>query len=69
MKKSINRKVTRKGGIKFIPNRDFLNKAVADYLAHGGKITHIEIDEKTYQDFVATPESPNLVDDFLAGRY
>jgi hypothetical protein len=69
MKKKTGRKTMKNRGVKFKPSHDFLDQAIADYLAKGGKITRVEIDEKDYQDFVATPESPNVVDDFLAGRY
>jgi hypothetical protein len=69
MKKKPVRKALKNRGVRFKPSRDFLDKAMAEYLAEGGKITRIEIEEKDYQDFVATPESPSTVDDFLSGRY
>ncbi len=56
-------------GVKFKPNHEYVDQAVAHYLADGGKITKLEFNEKAYQDFMQTPESPNVVDDFLNGNY
>lgn len=69
MKKRMNRRKLRTSAIKFKPNRDYLNKAVEDYLASGGKITKLEFDETAYQKFMQTPEAPSAVDDFLNGHY
>ncbi|MFH2129181.1 MAG: hypothetical protein ABIK68_02305 [bacterium] len=67
MNRQINRKSLRKKSVKFKPNRDYLNKAVADYLANGGTIKKLEFNEKSYEEFMMTPESPTAVDDFLNG--
>lgn len=57
----------RKKDIKFKPTSDFLKKAVSDYLKKGGVITKIELDEKSYWDFIITNENPAAVDEFLSG--
>ena len=67
MKRRMNRRSLRTKSVKFKPNRDYVNQAVEDYLAAGGKITKLEFDEKSYNDFMQTPEAPNAVDDFLNG--
>jgi hypothetical protein len=69
MKKSVDRRALRTKAVKFKPNRDYLNKAIEEYLANGGKVTKLEFDEKSYQSFMQTPESPSAVDDFLNGTY
>jgi hypothetical protein len=68
MRRRAGRKPKRNKSVSFKPNRDYLEKAMAEYLAKGGKITKLELDEESYKNFVATPESPYAVDDFLAGR-
>lgn len=69
MKRRMNRRALRTKAVKFKPNRDYVNQAVEDYLANGGKITKLEFNEKAYQEFMQTPEAPNAVDDFLNGNY
>lgn len=58
---------SRKKDIKFKPTSDFLKKAVDEYLKNGGRITIIELDEKSYRDFIITNENPSAVDEFLSG--
>jgi len=68
MKKKFNiKRKSRKGVVAFKPNRAFLNEAMGAYLENGGKITKIEMDEKAFQSFMAHPENPTAVDDFLRG--
>lgn len=67
MKRKVGRRARRTQAVKFKPNRDYLNKAVEEYLAGGGKITKLEFDEKAYENFMQTPETPSAVDDFLNG--
>lgn len=69
MKKRINRRALRTKAVKFKPNRDYVNKAVEEYLANGGTITKLEFDDESYRNFMQTPESPHIVDDFLNGNY
>lgn len=57
----------RKKDIKFRPTSDLLRKAVSDYLKKGGVITKIELDEKSYRDFIVVNENPAAVDEFLSG--
>jgi len=68
MKKRVGIKSLRKKSVSFKPNRDFLQKAISEYLEKGGKITKLEFDEKAYKNFISRPEAPTAVDDFLAGR-
>jgi len=67
MKKRINRRSMRKS-VKFKPSHDFLSKAVNQYLESGGTITKLEFDEKSFQNFIASSESPMAVDEFLNGN-
>ena len=67
MKKRINRRSMRKS-VKFKPSRDFLSKAVSEYLAEGGTITKLEFNEKSFKNFIASSESPIAVDEFLKGN-
>jgi len=67
MKKRMTRR--SKKGVKFKPNHEYVDQAVATYLAEGGTITKLQFDEKAFQDFMQTPEAPNVVDDFLNGNY
>ena len=34
----------RKKNVKFKPDRAFLNKAIAEYIKEGGRITRVEVD-------------------------
>lgn len=63
------RTMRRKKNIKFKPTSDFLRKAVSDYLKKGGVITKIELDEKSYRDFIITNENTSVVDEFLGGAW
>lgn len=67
MKKFINKRRFKKGLVKFKPSSEFLQQAVNEYLANGGKITKLVFDEKSFKDFIATNESPTAVDEFLNG--
>lgn len=69
MKRRMGRRALRTKAVKFKPNRDYVNKAIENYLADGGTITKLEFNEKAYQDFMQTPEAPSVVDDFLNGEY
>ncbi len=55
----------KKGEAKFKPNRDFISNAVNTFLINGGKITRVEVDEKSFNNFMAGTESPSSVDEFL----
>lgn len=59
----------RKKSVRFNPSRAYIDEAISVYLSNGGQITRIEFDEKSYQDFVSSPEMPALVDDFLNGLW
>ena len=56
-----------KKSVKFKPTHDFLEKAVEDYLKNSGRITKIEINEKSFEDYISIPEAPGAVDEFLNG--
>ena len=58
----------RKRSVKFKPTRDFIREAVFYYLSHGGKITKLEFDEKSFKNFIAGSDSPIAVDEFLKGN-
>jgi hypothetical protein len=58
---------SRKGDSRFNPKRADIEKAVADYLNGGGKITKLEFDERAFRSFMESPENPTEVDDFLNG--
>jgi len=62
------RKRKRQRSIKtFNPNREFLEKAIVEFLANGGKITHIE--ENNYEDFMLGKDgSGSSTDEFLMGE-
>lgn len=51
---------------KFKPTRNFIKKAVDEYLKRGGKVTHLEITSKTgipiWGDFIKTKpkETPKI---------
>lgn len=66
-------KWTRKGkragkrGVSFNPNRNYINSAVEEYLKEGGKITKIEIDDESYQEFVKIRDAVST-DEFLNGN-
>ena len=51
---------------RFNPNRDYVEKAVDDYLNEGGKITQIIIDKDTPLLFTPFNDCKN-VDEFLLG--
>ena len=55
----------RKKSVKFQPSRQYIEKAVNDYLTSGGTITHLEYDENMYQNFMRTAATPTEVDEFL----
>jgi len=58
----------KKGASSFRPNRAYVAESVDRYLKSGGRVNHIILDEKSYDNFVAYNESPTAVDEFLAGR-
>ncbi len=69
MKRQAGRRALRTKTMKFKPSRDYVNQAVENYLAGGGKITKLEFNEKSYNNFMQKPEAPSVVDDFLNGNY
>lgn len=56
---------SRKKGVSFNPNRNYISSAVDEYLKNGGKITKIEMDEEAYEAFVKMRDA--AADDFLRG--
>jgi len=65
--KFINKRRSR-GAVSFNPNRQFIEEAVAAYLKDGGKINHIEVDEKALEKSWMINDIGSDVDDFLAGQ-
>lgn len=57
----------RKNNTTINITRQFIEEAMDHYFNHGGKITKIEFDEKSYRSFMKTTEAPSAVDDFLSG--
>ena len=51
--------------VNFRPTNEFLRQAILDYLANGGIITRIELNEEAYRIFVAGAGDPIAVDEFL----
>jgi len=69
MKKKFNKKrESRKGRKKFRPNRAYIEKSVEEFLANGGRINKIILDEKSFERFTASNELPGEVDKFLSGE-
>ena len=63
------RKNTRrsKKGISFNPSKDYVNKAVEEYLGKGGKITKVDDVTDDYEHFIAQYQSTGSADSFLMG--
>lgn len=57
----------RKKDIKFRPTSDFLKKAVEEYLANGGRITKLEFNENSFENFMANTSGQIGSDEFLNG--
>ncbi|MCW8965834.1 MAG: hypothetical protein OQK82_03980 [Candidatus Pacearchaeota archaeon] len=49
--------------VSFNPSRNDVRQAVEDYLKNGGTIEKIEIDEKSYKEFIKMRDA--AADDFL----
>ena len=51
----------------FKPNHAYIDKAIGTYLENGGKITRIEVDQKSYKQFISRSGNLSAVDEFLLG--
>ena len=67
-KKFTNRSRTRKGILKFKPNRDYVAEATEYFLNHGGQITFLDYEKKSeYTIYVDSVSVSSEVDEFLMG--
>ncbi len=55
----------RKKDIKFKPTHNFINQAVTYYLNNGGRITKLEFNEQSFENFLANTVGENNSDEFL----
>ncbi len=67
-KKFVNKRRSRKGSVSFDPNRQFIEEAMQEYLKSGGRIDHIEVDEKAFEKSWMINDVGSEVDDFLNGQ-
>ena len=67
-KKFVNKRRSRKGSVSFNPSSQFIDEAVQEYLKGGGKIDHIEVDEKAFEKSWMINDVGSDVDDFLNGQ-
>ncbi len=67
-KKFVNRRRTRKGALSFRPDRQYVEQAVAAFLEEGGKINHIEANEKSFESSWMINDVSSDVDEFLNGQ-
>ena len=62
------KKKRRRKNSTFNPNSEYIQNAVAEYLACGGKITRIEMDASTYDEFIKMRDTTTPpADEFLNG--
>lgn len=50
---------------KFNPDRNFINRAMSEYLSRGGMITQLEFDDSGYRSFLNTSATYDEIDEFL----
>ncbi len=55
----------RKRTIPFNPDRDYLQSAIDNYLAKGGRISTVIMDEKSYRNFLEGGKNLMDADEFL----
>jgi hypothetical protein len=55
----------RKRTVPFNPDRRYLDRAVTEFLAAGGRISTLVLDEKSYQLFVEGSNGLRDADEFL----
>ncbi|MBU2646906.1 hypothetical protein KKI24_19520 [bacterium] len=67
MEKVKRKKNLRRTRVSFKPNREFIGKAVEDYLNGGGKITRLFPGEKSYQNMMMSRNQLFEADDYLSG--
>ncbi len=67
-KKFMNRRRSRKGAVSFKPDRQFIEHAVAAFLENGGKINHVEANEKSFENSWMINDIGSDVDEFLNGQ-
>ena len=49
----------------FNPDRNYLKKALDEYLAKGGEISQVDLGDGSYDTFLKFKSNPSEVDDFL----
>lgn len=67
-KKFVSKRRSRKGSVSFNPNRQYIEQAVQAYLNDGGRIDHLEVDEKAFEQSLLIRDAGTEVDDFLNGE-
>lgn len=68
MKKPKTRRRSTRRQVSFRPDRNYIEQAVNDYLAAGGRINHVESTERTLAEFLANNTGGlDDVDAFLSG--
>ena len=68
MEKWIRKKPFKGKAVFFQPNRDYINRAVEDYLKSGGKIKPLVIDSRNF-DLDRKTGLAYEADDFLFGKW
>ncbi|MBU2648381.1 hypothetical protein KKI24_26990 [bacterium] len=64
VKRKTNLRRTR---VSFKPNREFIGRAVEEYLNSGGKITRLFAGDKSYQNMMMSRNQLFEADDYLSG--
>jgi hypothetical protein len=67
-KKFVNRRRSRKGVPSFRPDRHYIEQAVAVFLEKGGRINHVEANEKSFENSWMINDVGSDVDEFLNGQ-
>ena len=65
MKKNNLFKNRKKRAVPFNPDRSYLNQAIDEFLAEGGRISVVVPDEKSFKTFVEEGHGLEDVDNFL----
>jgi hypothetical protein len=67
-KQNNRRQKNRRDNLKNITHEQ-INDAMAEFINHGGKITHIEKTERSFEEYMAQGGNSGLkdVDEFLGG--
>ncbi|MDH5559349.1 MAG: hypothetical protein OEY59_00675 [Deltaproteobacteria bacterium] len=69
MKKTFVIARRRKKSTSFNPSKEYVNKAIEDYLKKGGKITKIVDLSDNLNEFISAPDVKSPADEFLMDRF